>query len=373
MPLNRGRMKAQLKRFGFGKFIVVSIVAASVLQVACLLQGCESVQRKDRTELKVIIAGSLLAPFQVLEKEFEALNPDIDVRLEGHGSVQVIRSVTELGNEADITVVADAQLVPAMMYSTQIPDKDVPYADWTIEFSTNRLGLAYHEKSAYCSEIDARNWHEIVARPDVTVGLADPRIDAMGYRTLMVLKLAEDLYEDPTIFQKTVGSTFDPPITVTQNDRVRTITVPEVVRSAEPRVKLRAYSIQLMALLESGDLDYSFEYESVAKQRGLRFLALPPAIDLSDPDHEENYRTVGVRLNFRRFASVFPDFHGTRIVYGLSVPQNAPHPEEAARFIEFLLGPEGKGIFEDSWQPLWSRPVCDDVGRLPEQLRPLFQ
>ena len=51
----------------------------------------------DQVKLKVIIAGSLLVPFQSLEKEFERQNPGIDVQLEGHGSVQVIRAVTELG------------------------------------------------------------------------------------------------------------------------------------------------------------------------------------------------------------------------------------------------------------------------------------
>ncbi len=366
------RMKAQLKVSKLPKSILISLTILMAVSAGGLLSGCGTNQSRNRVELKVIIAGSLLAPFQSLEREFETLNPDIDVRLEGHGSVQVIRSVTELGNIADLAVVADAQLIPAMMYSAQIPEKNVPYADWLIEFSTNRLGLAYHDKSAYGSKISAENWHQIISRPDVTIGLADPRIDAMGYRTLMVLQMAQDFYRDDTIFEKTVGSAFNPPIAVAEKDGVHTITVPEVVRSTEPRVKLRGYSIQLMALLESGDLDYSFEYESVAKQRGLKFLALPSAIDLSSPDHEEAYRMVEVKLDFRRFASVFPDFRGTRIVYGLSIPGNAPHPEEAAKLVQFLLGPDGQRIFENSWQPLLSTPVCDSVKRLPETLRSLF-
>lgn len=326
----------------------------------------------DQVKLKVIIAGSLLVPFQSLEKEFERQNPGIDVQLEGHGSVQVIRAVTELGDIADITAVADAQLIPLMMYSSAMPDGDQAYADWTIRFSTNRLGIAYKDESAYAAEINADNWHEIMSRPDVTIGLADPRIDAMGYRTLMAIQLAEDYYQDDTIFERTIGSALDPTMKISTEGDVDTINVPEVVKTTQPRVKLRSYSIQLMALLESGDLDYSFEYESVAKQRGLKFLALPVGIDLSSPDFEPQYQQVEVNLDFRRFASVVPNFQGTRIVYGLTIPNNALHPQESARFIEFILSTDGQGIFEQSYQPLLSSPLCDNPQALPDTLQTWF-
>ncbi len=324
-------------------------------------------------KLQVIIAGSLLVPFQALEKEFESKNPGIDVQLEGHGSVQVIRSVTELGNVADLVAVADAQLIPLMMYTAEKPGSSDPYASWSIRFSTNRLGLAYRAESAFASEIDSGNWPEIISRPDVAIGLADPRIDAMGYRSLMAIQLAEDYYGDDGLFERAVGAAFDPPVAVTKKDGVNTIAIPEVVKSTQTRVKLRSYSIQLMALLESGDLDYSFEYESVAKQRGLEFLALPPAVDLSSPDCEDEYRQVEVSLDFRRFASLVPSFRGTQIQYALTIPGNAPHPEEAARLIAFLLGPDGRRIFEQAWQPLLESPTCDDPKLLPAALRPLFR
>lgn len=346
------------------------LLLALTLLLFSFVQGC--LIKEKRTELKVVIAGSLLVPFQEIEEKFEAKNPDIDILLEGHGSVQVIRSVTELDDAADLVVVADSQLIPAMMYDLPVEEGGVPYADWLIEFSTNRLGLAYHENSAYASTIDSDNWYEIISRPDVTLGIADPRIDAMGYRILMVLKLAENLYEDKTIFENTVGLAFEPSITVGAENGVHVITVPELLKPVQSRIKLRGYSILLMALLESGDLDYAFEYESVAKQRGLQFLPLPPQIDLSDSEYEETYRKVEVRLDFKRFATLFPDFSGTRIVYGMSIPNNAHHPEEAARFVRFLLGEDGESIFGDSRQPLLETPLCDNMDNLPESLKPLF-
>lgn len=351
-------------------FLLLSTLVAATV-AGCSPSGAPG--KSSGVALKVIVAGSLLVPFQALETEFESQNPGVDVQLEGHGSIQVIRSVTELGKVADLVAVADAQLIPLMMYTVQRPDSGTPYADWSIAFSTNRLGIAYQAESAYASEISAENWPSIVSRPDVTIGLADPRIDAMGYRSLMVVQMAEGYYLDDTIFEDAIGAAFDPPMAIAEEGGVTRIAVPELVRSTQARIKLRSYSIQLMALMESGDLDYSFEYESVARQRGLQFLALPSAIDLSSPDHEAEYRRISVDLDFKRFASITPSFEGTRIIYALTVPANAPHPGEAARLVQFLLGPEGQRIFEQAWQPLLPTPRCDNVQGLPEALRPLFR
>ncbi len=348
-----------------------------VLMVLVLLSGggCSrglTGGRNDRVDLKVIIAGSLLVPFQAVEKEYERLNPDVDVQLEGHGSVQVIRAVTELGEIADIVAVADAQLIPLMMYPLMITDQKKPYADWTIRFSANRLGLAYKSESAYSGDINDDNWCEVLARPDVTIGLADPRIDAMGYRTLMALQLAEDLYDDEGIFERTIGYAMDPAVKITRSNEVDTISVPEILKSRDPRIKLRGYSIQLMALLESGDLDYSFEYESVAKQRGLEWLRLPSAVDLSEGSLMEQYARTAVSLDFKRFSSIVPIFKGAPIVYGLTIPGNAMNPEEADRFINFLLGPEGQEIFLRTHHAMWLTPQCDNVEALSPSLQLMF-
>ena len=48
----------------------------------------------------------------------------------------------------------------------------------------------------------------------------------------------------------------------------------------DAHILLRGASIQLIALLESGDLDYGFEYESVIRQHGLKLLSLPDEVNL---------------------------------------------------------------------------------------------
>ena len=121
-------------------------------------------------------------PFAALEEAYEAAHPDIDVQMEGHGSIQVIRHVTEIGDLVDVAVTADAALIPLLMYAVEVPETGEPFASWYIEFATGHLTLGYRGSSAYAGEIDAGNWYEVVGRPGVTLGLADPRLDAAGYR-----------------------------------------------------------------------------------------------------------------------------------------------------------------------------------------------
>lgn len=342
--------------------LLVVLVATSLLLFS--LGGCTLLPQKQ-IELKVICAGSLMVPFAEIEKAYEAQNPHVDVLTEGHGSVQVIRQVTELEAEADVIAVADHSLIPAMMYDVKMPDSDSGYAKWYIKFASNTLGLAYTPNSRYADEIDVDNWYEILSRPDVRLGVPDPRFDACGYRALMACWLAGQLYEDSDIFYNVLGD-FEYSITPKVKDDQCTILVPEIVRGQ--KVSVRGSSVVLLGILESGDIDYAFEYKSVAKQRDLHFLELPPEINLSSDAFRDLGYDLSVSIDYQRFASVIPDFVCQEILYGVTIPENSPHPEEALDYVMFLLGPNGRRIFAEQHQPF--RPlVADNPEYLPENLR----
>jgi len=72
-----------------------------------------------------------MVPFAQIKKEFEAANPDISVEMQAHGSIQVIRQVTELGQDVDVVAVADYSLIPMLMYQTMMPNGQ-SYASWDI-------------------------------------------------------------------------------------------------------------------------------------------------------------------------------------------------------------------------------------------------
>ncbi len=313
-------------------------------------------------------------PFDALEAAFEQANPDIDVRAEYHGSIQVIRHATELHEPIDVVATADASLLPMLMYGATVPETGKPYADWHIRFASNRLALAYHKGSKYADEITAENWPDVLALPDVKVGLADPRFDAAGYRALMAFALAQERSGNYGLFRPMFDGQFTSPITLFLEDDLATITVPEVLETRSgSHIVLRGASIQLVALLQSGDLDYAFEYESVIRQRGLELLTLPDEVNLGSAALEPFYRKVQVNLDFKRFATVKPQFRGERIGYGITIPSNAPHPQAAERFIAFLLGAEGRKVMNANAHPLLERPTADGYERMPLALRPLCE
>jgi molybdate/tungstate transport system substrate-binding protein len=209
-------------------------------------------------------------------------------------------------------------------------------------------------------------------RSDVRLGFSDPRFDSLGYRALMVIELAEDFYKDDNIFDELVYDNFDLPISIADQNHTRAISVPELFRPKDERIFLRAYSVQLLALLQAKEIDYAFEYESVARQFDLQFLELPKQIDLSTGIYSTDYSKVSVRLDFRRFASVAPSFEGQPILYGVTIPDNAVNYEEAESFLKFLLGPEGQQLFADNYHPPLMPLRADNIAAVPTELRLLL-
>jgi len=222
----------------------------------------------EKSRLVVFEADSLMVPFAQIQKEFEQANPGIKVEIQAHGSIQVIRQVTELGQDVDIVAVADDSLIPMLMYQTKMPDGR-PYASWDIMPVTNELVLAYNSKSKYAGEINANNWYQIISRPDIRLGFADPRMDAVGYRALMAMKLAESYYGVDDIMEDAIGKYFSMPITASESNGVTTIVVPELLEPTTNHMVLRGAHMELLALLQSGDIDYTVDYKSTVIRDGL--------------------------------------------------------------------------------------------------------
>lgn len=346
-----------------------TVIWLCLLVVTAGMAGCAP---RQKTPLVVFAAGSLIQPFNALEKAFEAQYPDVDILGEYHGSIQVMRHATDLHEKIDVVATADISLIPLLMYGSQDPETGRPYADWYLRFATNELGLAYTENSLYADEITAENWADILTRPEVKVGIADPRFDAAGYRAMMVYWLAQDVTGQEDLFHQMFDGQFRYPVTTITEDGLTTIRVPEVLEtSADAHIIMRGGSIQLIALLESGDVDYVFEYESVIRQHQLKLVEMPPELSLRDGGYQPRYQQVQVRLDFQRFASVKPEFRGEQIGYGITIPTNAPHPEEAVLFLQFLLGPEGQKIMEDHAHPLLQPVTANGYAHVPPALQVL--
>ena len=131
---------------------------------------------------------------------------------------------------------------------------------------------------------------------------------------------------------------------------------------------VRPKSVELLTLLESGDLDYAFEYLSVAVQHDFDYISLPNEVDLSSEDFADLYSTAVVDVTGSEPDTV-STLTGEAIVYGVTVPSNAPHPDEALDFVELMLGTEGQAILNDLGQPPIVPAEASDPSKVPDQLQ----
>ena len=313
------------------KRLALSLLLVLALTLS-LTAGCAS-----KSTLPIFHAGSLTIPLAQISEEFNKLYPDVEILSEGAGSQTTIRKHTELGRECGIIASADYTIIPQLMF----PE----YADWYITFACNRMVIAYTDSSQFADEVDKDNWYEILQREGVRYGRSDPDQDPCGYRTLMVWQLAEDFYNAPGLYSKLYG--------------------------AENKDIMRPKSVDLIALLESGDLDYAFEYSSVAAQHKLNFVDLPPQIDLSSEEFKDYYARAEVKVKGKK-PGEFLTKKGKPIVYGVTIPKNFPRQEIAIAWIDFLLSPEGRAIMEANGQPPIT-PATNDKSKLPDRLKRYFE
>ncbi|WFN34212.1 tungstate ABC transporter substrate-binding protein WtpA [Methanogenium sp. S4BF] len=320
--------------------------------VAALILAAGCSDAPEKTIVNVVPAGSLLGPMETMEAEYEALHPEIDIRSEGHGSIQCIRQVTDLHRDFDVVIVADESLIPDMMYIPRA-DGNGAYATTYTPLARNEMVIAYTNLSRYADEFSADNWIEILCRPDVRTGLSNPMLDAAGYRGLMVLLLAENYYGTDDLFDTLISQNLAQQPVVMRNGTAAEVILPETMKTSGPGLVIRDGSVYLLSLLEAGGIDYAFEYRSVAEEHGLRYLPLPAEIDLSSPTYADRYDDVSVTLGYQRFSSIGSERTGRPIVYGITVPTTATHPEEGEQFALFVIASMDTGYDE------WPRPYYE--------------
>jgi molybdate/tungstate transport system substrate-binding protein len=349
--------------------VLATIVAISLIASTYLFVVNYVYVRPSQQTLKIFCATSLLFPLEKVEADFEAAHPNVNVEIEGHGSIQVIRHDTEINEKIDLLLVADYSLIPRMMYTTKMPNTNENFSDYYVRFATNELVLAYTNHSKYADEINANNWYSILVRPDVTLGLGNPQVATIGYEALTAIQLAENYYGDQSLFHNLITTNIEPPITSIQDGSNYTITVPVTQNPIGDKLKLRSGEVGLVALLDSGYLDYCLIYLSNAKQYGFNYIELPDEINMGSPQHESDYENVQVVYEHQRFASISLDRTGETIYYGLTIPKNAPNPDLAEEFVKFLLNEQGKDDFESAYHPVFAPSFTDNLQALPESLQ----
>jgi molybdate/tungstate transport system substrate-binding protein len=128
-----------------------------------------------------------------------------------------------------------------------------------------------------------------------------------------------------------------------------------------PENNVRPKEADLVGLVQAGEMDYIWSYESLASAAGLEFVQLPAAIDLSSPADSASYATAVVRVRGQTPGDTVT-FRGQPIVYALSIPKKAPHPELAELFVAYLVSGEGARIMRATGLDVLDTPVVVGSG-----------
>ena len=310
---------------------------SAVLGVVLVVLLCASVSSAAE-KVTVYHAGSLSAPMAKIESLYEAANPGVDILRESGGSAALARKITDLGGGCDVFLSADYMVIEKLLRPAA--------ADWNVLFASNAIVLMYGPKSKYGDEVGPENWTEVMLRPDVRWGHSEPDADPCGYRSLMVLQLAEKFYNKKGMYDEAM--------------------------SHQGRA-VRQKAIELVAMVESGAMDYAFEYKSVAVQHGLKYVELPVEINLKDPVLGDAYAAVSVELAGKEPGKKMT-VKGEPIVYGLTIPKDATDKKGAADLVKFILDPKGGlAVFQEMGQDVVGPRAWGEAGPIPEEIGALLK
>ncbi len=183
---------------------------------------------------------------------------------------------------------------------------------WYVTFAQSPLVIGYDPASRFAAALKTRPWYEALQQPGIRIGRTDPKMDPKGALTEQLLDRAEQVYRLPGLNRKVLG---DP-----QN--------PDQVRPEQ----------NLVGRLQSGQIDVGFFYSTETTDLHIAAIPLPP--EVAQSAH-----------------------------YTATVLRDAPNPAGAARFVAFLLGPDGRAVMRQHGLDVVAPTVTGDAAAVPPGVR----
>src|SRR5271165_352392 len=282
-----------------------------VVAFGAALGGLSGIASPDEV-VSVLHAGSLIPVFNTRLVP-ELAKRGITVNAEGRGSVANANMIRAGLKDPDLFIAADDDVMERLLAGPDAPIR------WYANFATSRLVIAYASNSPFAQRFrDAAAgralWYDVLGTTGVRIGRTDPAIDPKGYRTILMVELAESYYH-VSMRRRILGDDRNPSQTFTDE--------------------------AILTRLAEGDLDAAFLYSHESTIRGLSTIELPPEINLGDARFAVNYRRASVTINGVEHV-------GEPIVFALTIPKEATNPQGAVDVAQFLIDGDGRKILTTS-------------------------
>lgn len=277
---------------------------------------CSMVQAQTLT---VTYAGSMGV---VMDK---ALGPDfaqqhhVDYQGQGQGAYGMARLLAAKKIVADVFVSITPGPIDIL--------KQAGLAETAQPVASTRMVIAYNPRSRFAEQFakadqqGAEPWWKILQQPGLRFGRTDPSTDPQGQNIIFTLKLAEKYYQQPGLAKKIMGELQNPEQIAAEGG--------------------------LLARLEAGQVDAASGYESATRSAKLPYVVLPDEINLSNPAFAKQwYDQVSFSLNDTQGKAKI--FRPQPLVFYAAVLKNAPQPQLAREFVEYLQSPSAQHLFKNN-------------------------
>lgn len=272
--------------------------------------------------VRVGVAASLRPLLDSLASAQTAAHPGLRFQVQSAGSQVLVRKALELGEPFDVLVLADPVLLQQLR-----PD----WSAFHVVIATDRLVLA-RATGVDAAALTADNAFDVLLQDDVVLGMANPDLAPLGYRTQLSWMLAEEVLRRPGLAQR--------------------------LRARVGQRHLYPDASALLAPLQTGELDYALMYGAAVMGAGIGYIELPLSMSLGDPRQSDAYGRVQVEVRAgigdARVARV-----GAPVTYAATIAAAADNPAGARALLSGLLSPAG----HTDMRKRGLRPYGSEVGR----------
>jgi molybdate/tungstate transport system substrate-binding protein len=186
------------------------------------------------------------------------------------------------------------------------------WVTWYVTFARSPLVIGYSPSSRFAAELKTKPWYEVLQQPGIRIGRTDPKLDPKGALTVRLLERAGELYKQPDLAAKVLGPPDNPGQVLPEEN--------------------------LVGRLQSGQIDVGFFYSTETSDLKIPAISLPPDLELG-------------------------------AVYTVTVLRDAASPAAAARFVEYLLGPQGRSIMHDHGLATVEPTISGNADQVPAPIR----
>jgi molybdate/tungstate transport system substrate-binding protein len=203
------------------------------------------------------------------------------------------------------------------------------FTKWFIQYASTSIVVAYNPSSRYASQFEAiasgkkpmADLFKLMEQPGFQLGRTDPSTDPQGRAFIFMLELAAMKYHLPKD------------------------TVTKIVRG--PLASARSTQIfeeaALDSRLQAGQVDAASAYLSQAKQLHLKYISLPPDINLGDASQADNYAKASITITD---SSGKDTKTGSPLTLDITTIEGAKDAAAGNAFVAYVLSPAGRSLYE---------------------------